>query len=86
MRVGERDFTVIIEAGDDGYLIGSVPELPGCHTQGKGKKQLLERMREAIELYLSVTEQPVEQKDPVVGVERVRVKLRHGKPVSAYAV
>jgi len=45
-------FTVIIEKGEDGYLISEVLELPGCHTQGRTMDELMERTREAIQLYL----------------------------------
>jgi predicted RNase H-like HicB family nuclease len=47
-----RRFTVIIELDENGYYVGSVPELPGCHTQAQTLKTLMERIREAIELYL----------------------------------
>jgi predicted RNase H-like HicB family nuclease len=47
-----RRFTAIIELDEDGYYVGSVPELPGCHTQAQTLKTLMERIREAIELYL----------------------------------
>jgi predicted RNase H-like HicB family nuclease len=47
-----RRFTVIIELDEDGYYVGSVLELPGCHTQTQTLKTLMERIREAIELYL----------------------------------
>ncbi|MBI2575920.1 type II toxin-antitoxin system HicB family antitoxin [Candidatus Woesearchaeota archaeon] len=47
-----KQFTVIVEKGEDGYLISEVVELPGCHTQGKTYDQLLERTKEAIKLYL----------------------------------
>jgi Uncharacterized conserved protein, COG1598 len=43
-----RRFTV----DEDGYYVGSVLELPGCHTQAQTLKTLMERIREAIELYL----------------------------------
>ena len=45
-------FTVLIEQGEDGYLISDVVELPGCHTQAKTQDELLKRTREAISLYL----------------------------------
>jgi len=48
----KREFTVVVEQGEDGYLIGSVPELPGCFSQGKTVDELLERMKEAISLCL----------------------------------
>lgn len=47
-----KKFNVIIEKGQDGYLISDVLELPGCHTQAKTYDQLLERTKEAIELFL----------------------------------
>ena len=46
------EYTVVIEKDQDGYYVGSVPALPGCHTQGKSLDQLLERMREAVALWL----------------------------------
>ena len=45
-------FNIIVEQGVDGYLISSVIELPGCHTQAKTYDELLIRTKEAIELYL----------------------------------
>ena len=42
----------IIEKGEDGYYIGSVPALPGCHTQAKSLNALERNLEEAIDLYL----------------------------------
>ncbi|MBS3053776.1 MAG: type II toxin-antitoxin system HicB family antitoxin [Candidatus Aenigmarchaeota archaeon] len=47
-----REFNVLIEQGEDGYLISEVVELPGCHTQAKTLDVLMKRTREAISLYL----------------------------------
>ena len=47
-----KTFNIIVEQGVDGYLISSVIELPGCHTQAKTYDELLVRTKEAIELYL----------------------------------
>ena len=44
------EFNIVIEQDEDGYYIGSVPELPGCHTQVKSLDGLNERIIEAIEL------------------------------------
>jgi len=38
--------------------MGSVPELPGCHTQAKTFDGLMERVKEAFELYLEVEPAP----------------------------
>jgi predicted RNase H-like HicB family nuclease len=47
-----QQFNVVIEQDEDGYFVASVPSLPGCHTQAKSLDQLMERIREAIELYV----------------------------------
>ena len=47
-----KTFNIIVEQGLDGYLVSSVIELPGCHTQAKTYDELLSRTKEAIELYL----------------------------------
>jgi len=48
-----REFLVVVER-EDGYLVASVPSLKGCHTQARSMDELMERMREAIELCLEV--------------------------------
>ena len=66
------EFNIVIEKGEDGYLISEVVELPGCHTQGKTMKELLENTREAINLYLKVMgEETVRSK--FIGVEKIEV-------------
>jgi predicted RNase H-like HicB family nuclease len=54
MDVMKRQFHVIVEKGEDGYLVSEVVGLPGCHTQAKTPEELMLRTKEAIELYLSV--------------------------------
>lgn len=53
----KNEFNVVIERDTEGYLIATVPSLPGCHTQAKSLDVLMERIREAIELYLEVKEE-----------------------------
>ncbi|MFI5385201.1 MAG: type II toxin-antitoxin system HicB family antitoxin [Fimbriimonadales bacterium] len=36
----------------EGWLIASVPTLPGCHTQAKTEEELLVRLRDAVRVYL----------------------------------
>ncbi|MBU4481058.1 type II toxin-antitoxin system HicB family antitoxin, partial [Patescibacteria group bacterium] len=43
-----QQFKIIIEQDEDGYFVGSVPSLPGCHTQAKTLTELNKRIREAI--------------------------------------
>lgn len=55
-KVFELQFKVLIEQDEDGYFVASVPEFPGCHTQGRTLEEVRERIREAIELYLDTHE------------------------------
>ncbi len=43
---------VILEKGQDGYIVASVPSLIGCHSQGKTMKEAVKNIKEAILLYL----------------------------------
>ena len=67
-----RDFDVIIERDAEGYFVGSVPVLPGCHTQARSLDELAERIQEAIALYLEVVGDAMEPLD-FVGIQRVTV-------------
>lgn len=49
-----RDFNVIIERDSEGCYVATVPSLRGCHTQAKSLDELMDRIREAIELCLEV--------------------------------
>ncbi len=47
---------MVIEKDEDGFFVGEVPELPGCHSLAKSLTQLRSRMKEAIEVYLEATQ------------------------------
>ena len=47
-----RIYNIIVEQGVDGFLISTVIELPGCHTQANTYDELLVRTKEAIKVYL----------------------------------
>ena len=44
----ELQFKVLIEQDEDGLYIASVPELPGCYTQGKTLEEVRKRIKEAV--------------------------------------
>ncbi|MBS3028388.1 type II toxin-antitoxin system HicB family antitoxin [Dolichospermum sp. ST_con] len=69
-----REFNVIIERDADGYFVASVPSIPGCHTQAKSLDELMERIREAIELCLEVDENQTESLE-FVGVQRIAIEV-----------
>jgi predicted RNase H-like HicB family nuclease len=53
------------------YVV-SVPQLPGCHTQGQSLDELMERMREAVELCLEVEGAPAQSLE-FIGIQRITV-------------
>ncbi len=67
-----KKFTVIIEKGEDGYLISDAVELPGCHTQAKNLDDLLKRTKEAISLYLKSTKDK-ETYSEFMGIQQIEV-------------
>lgn len=69
-----RKFNVIIEKDEDGYFVGLVPELPGCHTQAKSLDALQKRLKEAIHLYLEV-ETDIPENLQFVGIQQIEVSL-----------
>jgi len=69
-----REFTVVIEKDEDDWLISSVLELPGCHTQGKTMDELIERTREAIEAYLEASGEAKLEESEFVGIQKVNLR------------
>lgn len=73
----KNKFIIIIEKDEDGWYIGKVPDLPGCHTQAKTIPQLLDRIREAIQLCLDVNRKQRKKfvSGEFVGVQQIEVKV-----------
>lgn len=53
------EYTILIEKDEEGYYVGSIPTLPGCHSQARSVDQLMERMEEAVSLWLEVDRKPI---------------------------
>jgi predicted RNase H-like HicB family nuclease len=68
-----REYTVVIERDEDGYLVGNVPSLRGCHSQARAMDELLERVREAIQLCLEEEGEDTDAPLELVGIQRVEV-------------
>jgi predicted RNase H-like HicB family nuclease len=52
---------VIIDAGEDGGFVASVPALPGCLSQGATRAEALSNIREAIEAWLEAQQDKAER-------------------------
>ena len=66
------NFIVLIEQGEDGWYVASVPDIQGCYTQGKTVAQVLDRIKEAIEVCLEADKEEI---SPMrfVGVQQLQI-------------
>jgi len=69
----KRVYNVVIEKDEDGWLVASVPELAGCHTQARSMDKLMERIRETIALCVEEYGPPTRESE-FVGIQRVMVE------------
>ena len=46
-----RDFDVVFLEDETGRYVAVVPALPGCHKQGDTLDEVMENVKEAIDLY-----------------------------------
>ena len=73
MEKQTTDFTVFIEQDEDGIYVAKVPEIEGCYTQGKTLQEVLERIREAIEVCLEADREKI---NPMkfIGIQKIQVE------------
>ena len=64
------EFNVIIEQDSGGTYVASVPALKGCHTQGRSLDQVMDRIREAIELCIEEQDGDIENLN-FVGIQKI---------------
>jgi predicted RNase H-like HicB family nuclease len=70
-----HEFDVVIFEDESGDYVAFVPALPGCHTQGDTLQELMDNVREAVELYLeTLTEEERREllRQRVVGIKKVK--------------
>ncbi|MBS3086032.1 type II toxin-antitoxin system HicB family antitoxin [Candidatus Pacearchaeota archaeon] len=66
------EFNVVIEKDEDGFFVASVPEIQGCYTQGKTIQEVLERIKEAIEVCLEADGEDIRPMK-FVGIQKVEI-------------
>lgn len=66
------EFNVVIEKDEHGLYVASVPDIPGCYTQGKTLNQVLERIKEAIEVCLEADGNEIKPMK-FIGLQKVEV-------------
>jgi predicted RNase H-like HicB family nuclease len=74
-RLKMQDFDVVLLEDETGGYVAIVPALPGCHTQGDTLAEVMENVKEAIDLYwetLTAQEKKELLKERVVGIQKVK--------------
>ena len=54
-------FPIFLEADEDGYVVATCPQLPGCHSQGKSRAEAVKNIQEAIRGYIASMKQHGEE-------------------------
>jgi predicted RNase H-like HicB family nuclease len=69
------DFDVVLEVDKkSGQIYASVPTLPGCYSYGDSVEEVLESIKEAIELHLDgFKENKIKVTSSVIGLVKVAV-------------
>jgi predicted RNase H-like HicB family nuclease len=49
----QLDLTIVYESGEDGWILASIPEVPGVLTQGRTRDEARENVIDALRLMLS---------------------------------
>ncbi|QUS60428.1 type II toxin-antitoxin system HicB family antitoxin [Synechocystis sp. PCC 7339] len=69
--MNKQEFYVLIERDEDGIYIGEVPQLKACYSQGETIDELMQNIREVIELCLEEIE--LESISEFIGIQKVVV-------------
>ena len=68
-----HEYDVVLLEDETGGYVALVPALPGCHTQSDTIAEVMENVKEAIDLYVeTLTEKEKKEllKEKVVGIQK----------------
>ena len=68
-----RRLTAAYARGEDGYIIASVPALPGCHSQGRTLDEARRNIREAARGYVAGLQYRGEQVPEELSSEQLEI-------------
>ncbi|MCG9893467.1 MAG: type II toxin-antitoxin system HicB family antitoxin [Thermosynechococcaceae cyanobacterium MS004] len=64
-----KEFYVVIERDEDGIYVGEVPQLKACYSQGETVDELMQNIREVIEMCLEELEE--ESTTEFIGIQKL---------------
>ncbi len=72
---GTMKFAITLEQDKDGFIVASVPALPGCHSQGRTEEEAIANIREAIRGYIASMRRHGEPIPNITDVREVEVVI-----------
>lgn len=73
MKKQVLNFTVLIEQDQEGIYVATVPDIQGCYTQGKTVSEVIERIKEAIEVCLEADKEEIKPMK-FIGLQQVSLE------------
>lgn len=72
----QREYTVVYQVIEDGWIMATVPELPGAVTQGKTMQEARAMIKDAVALLLESYREQAAKDAPTTAVwETLTVKI-----------
>jgi len=62
------ELTIVFEAGEDGFVVASIPDIPGTHSQGRTRDEAKANVLDALQVMLTPD-------DELAGVDHESVRL-----------
>ena len=56
MAATTLQITILFEDGEDGWIVASVPEVPGTHSQGRTRDEARDNVLDALQVMLTPDE------------------------------
>ncbi|PKB72805.1 MAG: hypothetical protein BZY75_05245 [SAR202 cluster bacterium Io17-Chloro-G7] len=66
-----RQFYVVVEKDEDGFYVGEVPHLRACYSQGRTLDELMENIKEVIQLCLE--DEDIGEIPEFVGIHKIEI-------------
>ena len=68
-------YRILIEQDEDGIFVAECPSLPGCISQGKTRKEVIDNIQDAIEGYLESLKKHAEPIPSTIEEEIIEVAI-----------
>jgi antitoxin HicB len=72
---GLYKFAITLEQDEDGFIVASVPALPGCYSQGRTEDEAIANIKEAIRGYIASMRKHGEPIPSITEVREVEVAV-----------